>query len=124
MLNFIKNNKYVIVAAALLLGAGYGGYTYYQSTQVQTETVKIGEVTKGDLTETISATGSLAALDNVDISSKITGRIVEVLVTENQQVKAGDVLVRLDDTSLKATHAQCKLVWTMRLSPTIVIHSC
>ena len=42
----------------------------------------------------------------MDISSKITGRIVEVLVKENQHVNAGDVLVRLDDTALKATLAQ------------------
>ena len=48
----------------------------------------------------------MTALDNVDISSKITGRIVEVLVKENQHVNAGDVLVRLDDTALKATLAQ------------------
>ena len=106
MMNFVKKNKYIIVAAAILLASSYGGYRYYQSTQVATETVKIGEVKKGSITETVSATGSLSAQDNVDISSKITGRIVEVLVKENQHVNAGDVLVRLDATSLKATLAQ------------------
>ena len=106
MMNFVKKNKYIIVAAAILLAGSYGGYCYYQSTQVATETVKIGEVKKGSITETVSATGSLSAQDNVDISSKITGRIVEVLVKENQHVNAGDVLVRLDATSLKATLAQ------------------
>ncbi len=106
MLKFIKNNKYVIIACAILLAGSYGGYQYYQSTQAEDTAVKLGEVTKGNLTETISATGALAALDNVDISSKITGRIVEVLVKENQHVNAGDVLVRLDDTSLRATLAQ------------------
>lgn len=106
MLKFIKNNKYIIIAAAIILAGSYGGYKYYQSTKATAETIKIGRVTRGDLTETVSATGSLAALDNVDISSKITGRIVEVLVKENQHVNAGDVLVRLDDTALKATLAQ------------------
>ncbi len=106
MLKFIKNNKYVIIACAILLAGSYGGYQYYQSTQAEDTAVKLGEVTKGNLTETISATGALAALDNVDISSKITGRIVEVLVKENQHVNAGDVLVRLDDTALRATLAQ------------------
>ena len=51
-------------------------------------------------------TGSLSALDNVDISSKITGRIVEVLVAENDHVTAGQLLLRLDDSSLKATEEQ------------------
>lgn len=106
MMNFVKKNKYILIAAAIVLAGGYGGYRYYQSTQVVTTTVKMGEVKKGTLTETVSATGALSAQDNVDISSKITGRIVEVLVKENQHVNAGDVLVRLDATSLKATLAQ------------------
>ena len=106
MLKFLQKNKYMIIVAALMLAGSYGGYKYYQSTQQTAETIKLGKVTRGDLTETVSATGSLTALDNVDISSKITGRIVEVLVKENQHVNAGDVLVRLDDTALKATLAQ------------------
>lgn len=106
MMNFIKKNKYIIVACAVLIGVGYGGYRYYQSTQITTSAVKMGEVKKGNIVETVSATGALSAQDNVDISSKITGRIVEVLVKENQHVNAGDVLVRLDATSLKATLAQ------------------
>ena len=106
MLKFLQKNKYMIIVAALVLAGSYGGYKYYQSTQQTAETIKLGKVTRGDLTEIVSATGSLTALDNVDISSKITGRIVEVLVKENQHVNAGDVLVRLDDTALKATLAQ------------------
>ena len=106
MMSFVKRNKYILVAAAILLAGSYGGYKYYQSSQVAVETVKIGEVKKGNIVETVSATGSLSAQDNVDISSKITGRIVEVLVKENQHVNAGDVLVRLDATSLNATLAQ------------------
>ena len=106
MLKFLQRNKYLVIVAALVLAGSYGGYKYYQSTQAATQTVKLGKVIRGDLTETVSATGSLTALDNVDISSKITGRIVEVLVKENQHVNAGDVLVRLDATALKATLAQ------------------
>lgn len=106
MIKFFKNNKYIILACAILLAGSYGGYKYYQSTQQTESAVKLGQVTKGNLSETVSATGALSALDNVDISSKITGRIVDVLVKENQHVNAGDVLVRLDDTALRATLKQ------------------
>ena len=108
MLDFVKRNKYVIISLAVLLGVGCGGYKYYLSTKTTTANVKTGTVTKGNLTQSISATGSLSAVNNVDISSKITGRIVEVPVSENQHVKAGDMLVRLDDTALKATMNQAK----------------
>ena len=108
MMNFINRNKYAVIFCALLLAGGYGGYKYYVSTQTPVETIKTGLVERGNLVETISATGALSAVNNVDISSKITGRIVEVLVEENQHVKAGDVLVRLDDTALMATMRQMK----------------
>lgn len=106
MMKFFKNNKYIILACTILLAGSYGGYRYYQSTQQTESVVRLGQVTKGNLAETVSATGALSALDNVDISSKITGRIVDVLVKENQHVNAGDVLVRLDDTALRATLKQ------------------
>ena len=108
MMNFINRNKYAVIFCALLLAGGYGGYKYYVSSQTPAQTVKTGVVERGNLVETISATGALSAVNNVDISSKITGRIVEVLVQENQHVNAGDVLVRLDDTALMATMRQMK----------------
>ena len=108
MMKFINRNKYAVIFCALLLAGGYGGYKYYVSSQTPVETIKTGVVERGNLVETISATGALSAVNNVDISSKITGRIVEVLVQENQHVNAGDVLVRLDDTALMATMRQMK----------------
>lgn len=46
MMSFVKKNKYILVAAAILLAGSYGGYKYYQSTQVSTAAVKMGEVKK------------------------------------------------------------------------------
>ena len=46
-------------------------------------------------------TGTLEAHVKVTISSKIGGRITEVLVDQGDQVKAGQVLVRLDDADFK-----------------------
>lgn len=110
MLKFLKNNLYALVFLAILLGACFGGYKYYKSQKAtKTETVKTVSVEYGNLQKSVSATGSLSALDNVDISSKITGRIVEVLVAENDHVTAGQLLLRLDDSSLKATEEQRKL---------------
>lgn len=108
MLNFIKNHKTTLVVSAVLLALCVGGYKYYLSTQENKTVVKTGVVKQGKIVSSVSATGSLSAVNNVDISSKITGRIVEVNVVENQHVKAGDVLVRLDDTALKATMNQMK----------------
>lgn len=103
---WIKRNKYILGFLIVATLAGYFGYKYYKSSTEVTTIVKTGTVEYGNLADSISATGSLSAIDNVDISSKITGRIIEVCVEENDHVTAGQVLVRLDDTSLAATQTQ------------------
>ena len=108
MLKFIKNNMYALIALLIVILAAFGGYKYYKSKTTVTTTVKTAAVEYGTLKDEVSATGSLSAPDNVDISSKITGRIVEVYVKENDHVTAGQLLLRLDDTSLKATEVQKK----------------
>lgn len=109
MMDFVKRNKYVIAFCVLLLAGGMGGYKYYQSSKAKSAaTVRTGVVTYGALKNSVSATGSLKAIDNVDISSKITGRIVEVNVKENDHVTAGQLLLKLDDSALLATEHQRK----------------
>jgi multidrug resistance efflux pump len=44
--------------------------------------------------------------DDILVGSKIGGRVTEVLVKEGDKVKAGEVLVRLDDAELKARREQ------------------
>lgn len=105
MLSLLKNNKYRLLLCLVLILAGYGSYKYFTADR-QEEAVKTAIVQQRDIVSSVAATGSLSAVNNVDISSKITGRIVEVYVKENQHVNAGDVLVKLDDTSLKATLKQ------------------
>lgn len=49
----------------------------------------------------VMGTGTLEARVKTTVSSKIAGRISEVLVDQNQKVAAGTLLVRLDDEELK-----------------------
>lgn len=49
-----------------------------------------------------SAVGTIRAVHETSIGSKLLGRVVEVNLKAGQQVKAGDVLVRIDDTELRA----------------------
>lgn len=53
-------------------------------------------VTRGTLTQNVTATGELQPVSTVEVSSQISGLIKEVLVDYNSRVKAGDVLARID----------------------------
>lgn len=57
---------------------------------------------------TESAVGSIRAVHETTIGSKLLARVVEVSLKAGQPVRTGDVLVRLDDTDLRARFQQAK----------------
>jgi len=59
------------------------------------------EVTAGSVTAEVMGTGALAARIKVALSPKIQGRLVEVLVDQNDTVRTGQLLARLDDGELR-----------------------
>ena len=64
------------------------------------------EVVRGDLTVTVTATGTLTPINQVDVGSEMSGIVKTVAVDENDRVTAGQVLARLDSTTLQAQASQ------------------
>jgi len=60
------------------------------------------EATRGDLTVTVTATGTLQPVNKVDVGSEISGTIRAVLVDFNDRVAKGQVLATLDTDQLQA----------------------
>jgi len=60
------------------------------------------EVQRGNLTITVTATGTLEPVNQVDVGSELSGIIDTVGVDYNDQVKVGQVLARLDTDKLQA----------------------
>lgn len=56
---------------------------------------------RGDLVASVSATGTLAPLNQVEIGSELSGTVERVLVDDNDVVAAGQVLARLDPSRLQ-----------------------
>ena len=59
-------------------------------------------VERGDLAVTVTATGTLAALDTVEVGSEVSGRVLQVHVDYNDQVRAGQVLATIDPEQAQA----------------------
>jgi HlyD family secretion protein len=83
----------------------------YASTPAKSTLVTV-PVERGNIMATVAATGTINPVKMVDVSSKISGLIKEVMVTENQEVTAGQVLLALDDTHLQAQVAQARSRFT------------
>lgn len=95
-----KNIKRIIIAVIILGIAGVGYAKYQQSKQVAVE-YTTSKVERGDLKQTVSATGTIKPLTEVDLNFRKTGKIVSIPVKKGQNVKEGDVLATQDDVSYK-----------------------
>jgi len=63
-----------------------------------------------DVPYILTAVGSLLALEDIDISSEIEGKIEKILVDEGYSVKKGDLLVKIDDERFVYRVERCEAV--------------
>lgn len=70
--------------------------------------VDVTTVSLGSLEKTIPVTGSLAALQDVQLSAKQAGRVVTVTVREGDTVHAGQLIVQQDVSDLQANVRQAQ----------------
>jgi HlyD family secretion protein len=96
--------RLVWLAAIAVLLAGGAWYYLAQQSAKQTITYQTAAATHSDLTVTVTATGQIQPITQVDISSEMSGVIRTVNVDANSVVKKGDVLAELDTVSLSAQH--------------------
>lgn len=108
MLQKILRHKIWLLLLVVVLMVGKLGVDYYQAQNKPATAIRLAAVERGDIFAVVSATGTIEPVNNVDVSSKVTGLIKEVRVNENEQVTAGQVLVILDDTRLSAQVAQAE----------------
>src|SRR6516225_10175070 len=89
-----------LVMFALFVGAAW---RFLRPKAIPVRTVVASAVTGPGVERTVlNASGYVTARREATVSSKITGKVVEVLIEEGMKVKDGQVLARLDDTNVKA----------------------
>ncbi len=91
----------VIGIIAITSAGGFAAWRWWDASQIPTvRTVAVRQTVAGDLQPTVlNASGYVTARLQSTVSSKVTGRILDVLVEEGMEVREGQVLARLDDTT-------------------------
>lgn len=105
------NKKITAAIAVIIIAACAGGGWYYHQTQQQAQqaaAVETAQVERMNLTSKVSATGTIRPVDSVEVSPKITARISQVLVKENDQVTAGQTVAILDGKDYQAKYDQAQ----------------
>jgi RND family efflux transporter MFP subunit len=92
-----------IVLLLLLAGAGAGGWLWFtRERPIQVEVATVTQRAAGTQASVLNASGYVTARRRATVSSKVTGKVIEVNVEEGMAVREGQVLARLDDATARA----------------------
>lgn len=93
-------------ALLLLLLLAASPFLYQWFLREEVEKVTVVQAALGTVEEIVSATGSVEAREKVMVNAEPGGRIVALYFREQDRVKKGQVLARLDDVELSSQLSQ------------------
>jgi HlyD family secretion protein len=106
----LRRSLFVALTITLLLLAGLGAAVFWLAEERPESFRALVQDMTGDrvLPEGFASSNGRVEATEVDVASKLAGRLTEVLVREGDQVEAGSVVARLDTESLDAQLRQAR----------------
>jgi multidrug efflux pump subunit AcrA (membrane-fusion protein) len=96
-------SPWLLVLLLFLLAGGGGVFWLIKRPKAAVvRTIVVQEKAGGGQKTLLNASGYVTARRAATVSSKVTGKVVEVLVEEGMKVEAGQVLARIDDVNVRA----------------------
>src|SRR5438105_13290512 len=93
-----------LLSAVLLTAVGWWAFRWFHGgppPPARSETVR-----RGDVEILVTETGTIEPLKQVEVKSKVAGRISRLLVDEGARVTAGHLLAEIDPTEVNSKVAQ------------------
>jgi HlyD family secretion protein len=91
-----------LLAVALLAAGGWFWAQRLQAAPVKTAAVTARASGPGAAPAVLNASGYVTARRRATVSSKVTGKVLEIFVEEGKAVRRGQILARLDDSQTRA----------------------
>ncbi len=104
----MKRKKTIGVGMGILVAALAGAGVWRWSTGGKEASYITAAAQKGNVTQVVTATGSLSAVITVQVGSQVSGTIDKLYADFNTRVKAGQVVARLNQDKFKASVDQAK----------------
>jgi len=92
----------------LIIGLVAGGIYLYISKGESKPQFKTEKVSKGDISATVTATGTLSAVTTVIVGTQVSGTIKEIFVDYNSPVKNGQLVALIDPETFQAQVNQAR----------------
>jgi HlyD family secretion protein len=93
--------KWVLILV-VLGGLAGGAIWYFVADHASASQYQTAVVSRGDLIQSVTASGQLNPVVNVQVGSQISGRINKILVDYNSEVKSNQVIAQIDPASYQA----------------------
>jgi HlyD family secretion protein len=96
-----KSKSYggLVILLLVVAAAGGGGWYYFRGKAEKPPEIQTAKISRGDITQSVTATGDLQPVVTVDIGAQVSGQIKEVRVDYNSVVKKGDILALIDEAT-------------------------
>ncbi len=97
-----------LIFVVIIAGLAAGGIWYWKHPADKDPEYKTAPVTVGDMIQTVTATGQLNPVTNVQVGSQVSGIISKLHADFNTPVTNGQLIAELDPSTYKALEAQAK----------------
>ena len=101
----MSKRSLIITAAVLLIVAAL---VLHRCGANSAEVYQTAPVTRGPITQVVTATGTLNPVVNVQVGSQVSGNIQKLFADFNSKVKAGEVVAQIDPVLFQATVTQAE----------------
>jgi HlyD family secretion protein len=92
----------ILLTSAVLLTATVALTAFYRTAGDGTPELTTAAVSRGDVVQSVKATGTLEAVTTVQVGSQVSGTIASLQADFNSQVKKGQVIARLEPSLFQA----------------------
>ena len=96
------------ILTVVMLAAVAGGYFYFRHERKEVVNFSTVAVTRGELASTVTATGILNPVKSVQVGCQVSGRISDIYVDFNSEVKSGDLIAQIDPRTYLAQVASAE----------------
>ena len=93
--------KKIILTVIVLAVIGVGGGAYYMRRSGPEPQVSTAQLSRGDVVDAVSATGTLEAVETVDVGTQVSGVVQALYADFNSIVRKGQIIARLDPSLLQ-----------------------
>src|SRR6185295_165270 len=91
--------KKTVLSLLVLAVIGGSVYAYFQLRETKPKfRVNTAQVSRGDVADTVGATGTLQAVTTVQVGTQVSGTIAQLFADFNSLVRKGQILAKLDQS--------------------------